>query len=100
MPAAWQGCPCHYSTNFWQGEQMVERQMNFVAHLEPGYETSTHRYPSRIEMTSEGQKGGPNVWCLFEIRDGVPDAVAFRIEAQPDGRAVRTADMTSWQPIE
>jgi hypothetical protein len=40
------------------------------------------------------------VWAKFEIRDGAPEVVEFRITAKHDGRAVRTSDLNSWQPLE
>ena len=45
-------------------------------------------------------KGAPNVATRSEIRDGVPEVVQFCITAKPNGRAVRTADLNGWQPLE
>lgn len=56
--------------------------------------------PPAVTFEAEGLKGAPNVVGRFEIRDGVPECVDFRITAKPDGRAVRTADLNGWQPLE
>ena len=53
-----------------------------------------------MTLTAEGMKGAPDVSARFEIRDGVPEVVDFRITARPDGRAVRTADLNSRQLLE
>ena len=56
--------------------------------------------PPTVKFEGEGLKGAPNVSARFEIRDGVPEVVDFQITAKPDGRAVRTSDLNSWQPLE
>lgn len=56
--------------------------------------------PGAVEMEAEGMRGGPNVWARFEIRDGVPETVDFRITASPKGRAVRTIDLRGWTSLE
>ncbi len=56
--------------------------------------------PPAVTVEAEGLKGAPDVTARFEVRDGVPECVDFRISAKPDGRAVRTADLNGWQPLE
>lgn len=56
--------------------------------------------PPTVTLEAEGLKGAPDVAARFEIRDGVPEVVDFRITAKRNGRAVRTADLINWQPLE
>jgi hypothetical protein len=44
-------------------------------------------------MTFEGIKGSPDVTMRFEIRDGRPECIGIVIEAKPNGRGIRSADM-------
>lgn len=53
-----------------------------------------------VEMVAVGKRGGPSVFARFEIRDGVPETVDFRITASPKGRAVRTIDLRGWTSLE
>ena len=48
--------------------------------------------PPAVTFEAEGMKGAPDVTARFEIRDGVPEVVDFRITAKLDGRAVCTAE--------
>jgi len=68
--------------------------------LDHGWVSSTHAYPSVVNFEAEGEKGAPDVAARFEMRDGVPEVVDFRITAKPNGRGVRTVDLNSWQPLE
>lgn len=79
---------------------MNEYAPKWRAPLDHGWETETHFYPSFVELEAEGKKGAPDVSVRFEMRDGVPDVVDFRITAKENGRAVRTADLNAWQPLE
>jgi len=56
--------------------------------------------PPAVNFEAEGMKGAPDVFVRFEVRDGVPEVVDFRITAKPKGRAVRTSDLNGWQPLE
>lgn len=56
--------------------------------------------PRAVEMVAIGKRGAPNVWARFEVRDGVPETVDFRIYASPKGRAVRTIDLRGWTSLE
>lgn len=56
--------------------------------------------PSAVEMTATGLKGAPDVFARFEIRDGIPETVDFRIVAKEDGRPVRSADLREWSALE
>ncbi|MGI8699612.1 MAG: hypothetical protein ACR2JU_00085 [Nocardioidaceae bacterium] len=56
--------------------------------------------PGAVEMTAVGVRGGPTVWARFEVRDGVPETVDFRITASEKGRAVRTVDLRGWTSLE
>lgn len=56
--------------------------------------------PIAVEFTGEGQRGAPDVFARFEIRNGVPETVEFRIAAKDKGRAVRTADLRAWVSLE
>jgi hypothetical protein len=56
--------------------------------------------PLKVTFEGIGLKGAPDVSAVFEIRDGVPEVVDFRITAKPSGRAVRTSDLNGWQPLE
>jgi hypothetical protein len=45
-------------------------------------------------MTFEGIKGSPDVTMRFEVRDGRPECVSVAVQAKPDGRGIRSADMS------
>ena len=79
---------------------MSEYKSKWRAALDHGWVSETHMYPSWVELDAVGDKGAPDVWARFEMRDGVPEVVDFRLTAKAEGRAVRTADLNSWQPLE
>jgi hypothetical protein len=70
------------------------RSLTPLAHYE--WVSETHSFPTAVELRAEGQKGAPNVHARFELRDGVPEVVEFRMSAKDKGRAVRTADLAAW----
>lgn len=41
----------------------------------------------------DGDVGEPDLEVTFEVRDGRPECVDFRVRAKPDGRGIRTADL-------
>jgi hypothetical protein len=49
--------------------------------------------PAWISGTGIGHEGAPDLYARFEVRDGTPECVEFRLVAKPDGRAVRSADL-------
>lgn len=87
---------------------MVEYTARWTQHWgKKGSNAPPHGYwlgkafvPPAVTFEAEGDKGAPDVTARFEIRDGVPEVVDFRITAKPTGRAVRTSDLNGWQPLE
>jgi len=64
------------------------------------YGSATHTFPSAVICEATSEIGAPDVTIRMEMRDGIPEVVDFRISATSEGRAVRTADLNAWQPLE
>lgn len=79
---------------------MAEYEARFTAELDNGHVAGDVVFPSSVKLEATGLKGAPDVEAVFEMRDGVPEVVDFRITAKANGRAVRSADLDSFMPLE
>lgn len=70
------------------------------ADVDGTFATNSHKFPAVVELVATGEKGAPDVFVRCELRDGVPEVVEFRLTAKSNGRAVRSADLNGWQPLE
>jgi hypothetical protein len=70
----------------WQGRQRISGSGGLVALGEAVV-------PREGVLTFEGTKGSPDVTMRFEVRDGRPECVGVTVEAKPNGRGIRSADM-------
>src|SRR4051794_27479831 len=52
------------------------------------------RVPRLITLDELGDNGYPDVRLRFEVRDGRPDCVEITFKAKPDGRGLRSGDLT------
>lgn len=50
--------------------------------------------PRKAVYAFEGDKGTPDVTLMFEVRDGRPECVSVAVQAKPNGRGIRTADLS------
>ena len=50
--------------------------------------------PKRIEVTHTGENGEPDLFAVFEMRDGRPECIEWRVTCKPTGRGMRGADLT------
>ncbi|PSK99753.1 hypothetical protein CLV30_11756 [Haloactinopolyspora alba] len=51
--------------------------------------------PRKTRMESVGEKGAPDLYADFEIRDGVPECVSLVWKSKAEGRGVRTVDLST-----
>jgi hypothetical protein len=52
--------------------------------------------PIRMKMIGRGRKAAGTLNAEFEVRNGVPECIAFSLEAVPGGRGIRTADVRAY----
>lgn len=55
--------------------------------------------PRGVTLRHEGQDGAPDLEARFEVRDGRPECVDFRVTVAKCGRGLRTGDL-SWANID
>lgn len=51
--------------------------------------------PRRVTVTMAGHLGDPDVRIQFEVREGRPDCTEFTVKAKPNGRGIRSSDLTT-----
>jgi hypothetical protein len=53
--------------------------------------------PRSVTFTFTGSNGEPDVLARFEVREGRPQCVEFKVTAKDCGRHVRTSDIEVWK---
>lgn len=52
--------------------------------------------PTHLFLEFEGDDDQPNLSMSFEVRDGRPEVVEFKVKSKPRGRGIRTGDVTGY----